>query len=594
MLYPRSTLACLCALLLGLAAGHAADDARSLLVTQSPESESTVYFTNLEIGAMLFYNSGFYGQRSVIANVEAGYIWNGHDVFDRSQIPAELGVSSAVTQYVADASITPEYDFHATMVGHVLAGTGYTTENGGQFIYDGSDILPFVKAGIAPFAELWSGAIATSFSSEDIGSFSTTTESTLTPYRTFFRGINGRKADVINSSWGGYDPGANADTTRTIDALARENSTVVFVVSAGNSGDFPVSAPGSGYNNITVGSVGGTHFLTPSDFSSREAVDFYNPATGETITGVRAAVDIAAPGEDLFLAAYLGKTGSLASLTDVVQDISPTDLYFLRQSGTSFAAPIVAGGIGLLKDVVHYYEENGVPISAYTLDTRVVKSVLMAGATRTEGWNNGQTDQNGIVTTTQSLDYATGAGAMNLEKTADIYLLSGTRDVAGLGGDSISAKGWDYGQLAEGGANEYRFADAFTGQVELTISLNWFTGTDFDENDIGQSLSFANLNLEVWQIINGALTNKVAESISLYNNTEFLRIALDNPGEYAIRVAFLGMIYDLDPSANNTDYALAWQTETVPEPSTWLLMVFGLAAAIAFRQRAICIQVSRR
>ncbi len=589
MSFPCPTLSCLCAMLLGLAAGHAADDARSLLVTQQYNGDTLQanLFTNEAVGAMLFYNEGFYGQRSVIANVEAGYIWGGHEVFDRSQVPSGFGTTTTITQYVADASITPEYDFHATMVGHVLAGAGYTTtETGGQFSY--------VGMGIAPFAELWSGAIATSFSSEDIGSFSTSTESTLTPYRTFFRGINGRKADVINSSWGGYDPGANADTTRTIDALARENSTVAFVVSAGNSGDFPVSAPGSGYNNITVGSVGGTHFLTPSDFSSREAVDFYNPETGETITGVRAAVDIAAPGEDLFLAAYLGKTGSLASLTDVVQDISPTDLYFLRQSGTSFAAPIVAGGIGLLKDVVHYYEENGVPLSAYTLDTRVVKSVLMAGATRTEGWNNGQTDQNGIVTTTQSLDYATGAGAMNLEKTADIYLLSGTRDVAGLGGGLISAKGWDYGQLAEGGANEYRFADAFTGQVELTISLNWFTGTDFDENDIGQSLSFANLNLEVWQIINGALTNKVAESISLYNNTEFLRIALDNPGEYAIRVAFLGMIYDLDPAANNTDYALAWQTETVPEPSTWLLIVFGLAAAIACRQRAIRIQVSRR
>ncbi len=380
---------------------------------------------------------------------------------------------------------------------------------------------------------------------------------------------------------------ANADTTRTIDALARENSTVAFVVSAGNSGDFPVSAPGSAYNNITVGSVGGAHFLTPSDFSSREAVDFYNPATGKTIAGVRAAVDIAAPGEDLFLAAYLGKTGGLASLTDVVQDISPTDLYFLRQSGTSFAAPAVAGGIGLLKDVVHYYEENGVPLSAYTLDTRLVKSVLMAGATRTEGWNNGQTEQGGVITTTQALDYATGAGAMNLEKTAEIYLISGTKDVAGLGGGAISTKGWDYGQLAEGGANEYRFTDSFEGQVELTISLNWFTGTDFDENDIGQALSFADLNLEVWRLVDGVWATKVAESISLYNNSEFLRVALDTPGDYAIRVAFLGMIYDLDPSANDTDYAVAWQAETVPEPAAWVLLLVGVITIWAIRQRII-------
>lgn len=586
MMSSRTIFLGACAALALLATGRADDDARSLLITQPPENGNTVYFTNGEVGAMLFYNEGFYGQRSVIANVEAGYIWNGHEVFDRSQIPAELGVSAAVTHYVADASITPEYDFHATMVGHVLAGTGYTTENGGQFIYDGVNIAPFVKAGIAPFAELWSGAIATSYSSEDVGSFSVTTESVLTPYRTFFRGIEGRKADVINSSWGGYDPGANDETTRTIDALARENSTVAFVVSAGNSGDFPVSAPGSAYNNIAVGSVGGGNFLTPSSFSSHEAVDFYNPATGETIEGVRAAVDIAAPGEDLILAAYLGKTGGLTPRTDLVQDISPSDLYFPEMSGTSFSAPIVAGGIGLLKDVVHYYEENLVPLSSYTLDTRVVKSVLMAGATRTEGWNNGQTEQSGVITTTQALDYATGAGALNLEKTAEIYLISGTKDIAGLGGGAISAKGWDYGQLAEGGANEYRFTDSFEGQVELTISLNWFTGMDFDENDIGQALSFADLNLEVWRLVDGVLATKVAESISLYNNSEFLRVALDTPGDYAIRVAFLGMIYDLDPLANDTDYAVAWQAETVPEPVTWVL-ILAVVAVWAMRRKAV-------
>ncbi len=233
MLFPRPTLSCFCAILLGLAAGHADDGTRSLIITQLYDGDTLKanLVTNEAVGALLFYNEGFYGQRSVIANVEAGYIWGGHEVFDRSQVPSGFGSPTAITQYVADASITPEYDFHATMVGHVLAGTGYsTTENGGQFSY--------VGMGVAPLAELWSGAIATSFSSEDIGSFSTTTESTLTPYRTFFRGINGRKADVINSSWGGYDPGATAETTRTIDALARQNSTVAFVVSAGNSGPF--------------------------------------------------------------------------------------------------------------------------------------------------------------------------------------------------------------------------------------------------------------------------------------------------------------------------------------------------------------------
>ncbi len=45
------------------------------------------------------------------------------------------------------------------------------------------------------------------------------------------------------------------------------------------------------------------------------------------------------------------------------------------------------------------------------------------------------------------------------------------------------------------------------------------------------------------------------------------------------------MIYDLDPAANNTDYAIAWQAESVPEPSTWLLVVLGVAAALFIHLR---------
>ena len=534
---------------------------------------------NALVGALLFYNEGFFGKRSVIANVEGGYIWTGHEVFDRSGVDPELGVSAAVTQFVSDPSVTGQIDYHATLVGHALAGTGFIeTEAGGSFTY--------VGIGMAPYAEMWSGAIATSFSETEIGSFTTTTESVLTPYRAFFRGIEGRKADVINSSWGGDDVAAISAESQTLDGLARENATVAFVVSAGNSGDSSPGHPASGYNNITVGSLGGADFLTPSEFSSRRAVDFYNPEMNETITGVRAAVDIAAPGEKMFLAAYLGATGSLATVEDVVQDPSPTDLYFLNMDGTSFSAPIVSGGIALLKDVVHSYEGTIFEMSSATLDTRVVKSVLMAGAKRTNGWDNQQSDQGGVITTTQSLDLGTGAGALDLETTANIYLLAETEDVAGTGGGEIGQLGWDFGSLEEGEANEYRFGNAFAGETELTISLNWFAGTVLDEEtDLGEGLSFANLNLEVWLVDADVLTTKVAESISIYNNTEFLRLGLTLPGEYALRVTFLGMVYDLDPSANTTEYGLAWQAKAVPEPGTFLLLAVGAGVILLFRKR---------
>ena len=68
---------------------------------------------NQLVGAETFYNQGYYGANAVIANVEAGFIWNGHETLGK------------VTTFIADPSVvqspTP-YDFHATMVGEVLAG----------------------------------------------------------------------------------------------------------------------------------------------------------------------------------------------------------------------------------------------------------------------------------------------------------------------------------------------------------------------------------------------------------------------------------------------------------------------------------------
>lgn len=516
---------------------------------------------NETVGALPFYNSQYFGASTVIGNIEAGHIWSGHEVFDRTG----FGLGPAVTREVTGSGALGEVDFHATMVGHVLAGAGYVDgESGPAFSYSG--------IGMAPFAELWSGAIATEFSSENIGSFDVTTESMLAPYRAFFRGINERKADVINSSWGGsYEPGTSVEML-TIDALARENATVAFVVAAGNSGTSTVSAPGSNDNAITIGALGGPDFLTPSEFSSRGWTGFYNPESGLTTPEARVGIDLAAPGETLFLAAYLGPTGGLQSLPEIVQTPSPTDLYFLNQDGTSFAAPTVAGGIALLKDAAND-PQFGIPAEGF--DTRVIKSALMAGARRTEGWDNGQADAGGVVRTTQALDEATGAGALDLMGTAEVYLLAGTRDVFGSGGGNIADDGWDHGSVSLGHSNDYIFTSPFTGDIELTIALNWFSGALIDDQtDLGAGLSFANLDLALWLVTDGVFITKVAESATIYNNTEFLRVNLSEEGTYGLRITFLGLVYDLSDSVTEETYGLAWrsQPQAVPEPSGLLLL----------------------
>lgn len=525
-------------------------------------------FVNSVSGWDLFFQSGFRGGSTVIGNIEAGHVWSGHEAFVRA--PGALNGISTFTNTAPGA--LNELDFHATMVGHVLAGSGYIPDNGGAYTY--------VGLGMAPEAALVSGAIAVDFSTTDAGAFTTTDEATVAVYKAFFTGDGVAKSDVINSSWGGGDPAAASSTSLALDGLARQNATVAMVVAAGNGGNAAVSAPASGYNNISVGSLGGADFLQPSGFSSHGAVNFHNPVTDIVLNGVRAAVDISAPGERMVLAAYLGGEGGIgAALPGFVQEPSPTDQYFLNMDGTSFAAPIVAGGIALLKDAANAM----LPGDSEAMDTRVIKSVLMAGSTATAGWNNGQ---NGMNVTTQSLDFQTGAGAMNLVAAADVYFF-GTTGIEGDSGGTIATSGWDTATISLGGTLEWVFATAFAQPSEVTVALNWFSLREFDDvTNSGGDVAFSDLDLEMWLVDeNGVFLTMVGASVSDYNNTEFLRIGSLAAGRYGFRVRFDEMIFDTTNSVDSEYFSLAWNAVAVPEPATWLLGACGALTLCARRRR---------
>jgi hypothetical protein len=548
---------------------------RFLAGPYDPVSGGNLQFVNEIVGARIFYSSGFFGGSTIIGNVEAGFIWGNHDVFDRSG----LFLPEAVERQVTAPGVTGEYDFHATMVGHVLAGTGYIAPSGAS-----PGDYSLLGIGMAPHARLWSGAVATSYATdpEEIGGFMATAASTVPVFRQFFQGIGGQVPDVINSSYGFQDPTATDDVSLAIDALAATNPSVIFVAAAGNEAATTVASPGAVFNGITVGSVGGTNFLTPSAFSSRGATDFYNPVSSTTAVGVRAAVDIAAPGEKQILAAYLGPTGGLAPLTEVTQNPSPADLFFLNQDGTSFASPTVAGGVALMKDVA-----KGWGLSATAFDSRVVKSVLMAAADRTEGWNNGQAMVNGVIRTTQSLDWKTGAGALDLETAVLNYVLGETVDAAGLGGGSIGLTGWDFGSVGVNGFNDYLFTSSLTDVTELQVALNWFAGGSFNNaTDTGVRSSFANLDLQVWSVVNNSFQSLIAESASLYNNSEFLRLTLPQGGRYGLRVRLPGMVYDANATpVTSASYGLSWNTVIVPEPAAGVLLIAGMAGIVVVARR---------
>ena len=162
------------------------------------------------------------------------------------------------------------------------------------------------------------------------------------------------------------------------------------------------------------------------------------------------------------------------------------------------------------------------------------------------------------VVTTRALDAATGAGAMEMVRAGDAYFF-GTRDVDGTGGGVISSQGWDFGAVTLGGSNDYLFGGSFGQAVELTVSLNWFAGRSFDmDTNLGSNLSFADLNLEVWEVADGAFSSLVASSSTLFNNSEYLRLDLTGDKIFGLRVTFEDMVFDQTAGVTSESYGLAW------------------------------------
>ena len=467
---------------------------------------------NLLVGAGAFYNAGIYGQGASIANVEAQHIWNGHETL--TQVTDEFTGTGAVGGFGE----------HATAVGSLLAGR---SPGFNQYAY---------QAGIAFYANLKSGAMATSVSG---GNFNLDDVSLASTYGHFFG-----STDVINSSWGdGGDPGGTAFYTMMLDGFSRNNPTTVFVAAAGNNGpgDNTVGGPAAGYNSISVGALGNANAYNQiASFSSGGPEDYWDPNRG-SVADVRAAVDLVAPGESLLLASTAG-----------------SDQYSYPWAGTSFAAPIVAGSVALMDSASRL---DG--LAAESRDARVIKAVLMNSADKIAGWDNGQTTSNGVIVTTQGLDLYSGTGALDLNNTYNEYL-TGTRDVAGLSGGTVGNVGWDYAALSGVGTyNDYLITNTIAGP--MTVTLDWFR----DRATNGDDNAFADLNLEVWD---ANFTHLIATSESQYNSAEHLSFNLPTAGNYGLRVTYNQQMFG---TVGTVDYGLAWNSTAVPEPSSLLLGLLG-------------------
>ena len=537
---------------------------------------------NALLGAPRFYNAGFTGTNAVMANIEAGHIWTGHDTLAHvGLIPLSPGARG-------------EIDRHATWVAMVMGG-----RPGGSSPGD-------YQHGMAPDARLASGAIATGWPTGSTRYtagffFSPSGISTYGPYRAAAMTgvpVGGgvfRRADVINSSFvidGGQPAFAGIDQLAgTLDALFNVNPRTLMTVAAGNtlpSGEGPnrVNSPATGYNNMSVAALrsnGGAYNL-PSAFSNGGPNDYFDPIRG-FVREARQVVDIAAPGESFSTAYYGGETGGNGPTLQGQPDgpAGGADWYTRNISGTSFAAPTVAGGAALLYDAA--YARLGFAPDAR--DARVMKAVLMNSADKTLGWDNGQVahpNGNGGVLTTQGLDDRVGAGRMNLSRAFD-QLLRGTTDVAGLQHGlmgAVQSTGWDFGEAAQGITNDYVMSGVLEAGWAFTATLSWFR----DRVSLGTTnftdASYDNLDLELWDAVAGSAVNLISESKSRFNNSEHFKFAIPTTGQYILRVRWTEELFDVVGDVNVEQYGLAWMV-AVPEPGT--LLMFATWAPVLFFHR---------
>ena len=324
------------------------------------------------------------------------------------------------------------------------------------------------------------------------------------------RSLNGNPVEVLTFSIGVAGSSDGMDQwSLGLDHIVNTNGrTITLAVgNDGPAGDSITGRPTGAYNVITVGATGNfsEDYTRVADFSSR----------GPTDDG-RSKPDIVAP-------------GSMIHLPVLNSNWSDGD-------GTSFATPLVAGGAGLL---IGMGQDLG-----YATDPKVIKSVLLNSADKLDGWSH---------TSTQPLDYAQGAGQMNLRDAYSQYV-SGQLDPG-----TVPGVGWDLQEVTDSQENLY-FLDMLVPAGEmLTATLAWDRIVSTDTEDIESvTYSFDHLdNLDLYLYDIDDLNNPIAASISTVDNVEHIYFSIPETGRYAIGVKMAGAVFgDLET------YGLAWHLTT--------------------------------
>lgn len=331
--------------------------------------------------------------------------------------------------------------------------------------------------------------------------------------------------DIQNHSWAAsyVQEAANVQAIRRMDYAIQRDGFIATFGLTNNSSDTVPSLFGSSYNGIVVGRSDGLH------------------SRGGTLV-----------------------EGAGRTKPDIVV---PTEF-------TSWAAPSVGSASALLLQTAR----EDVGLSAAD-DARVVKSLLLTGASRNEtefSWAN---------SSTQPLDAVYGAGELNIYNSYQL-LVSGQ----GLASDSTSVAevGWDMG-TAGSTTPQFYFFDLDSPDIltQMAASLTWYLAITPVDNDPSPSFSYtfeellANLDLRLFSATGFVLGSEIAASISSVDNVELISFEGLAPGRYAWQVT---------SDTDDVNYGFSWRIESVqpiPEPRLALFFSSGLMVFTFLRKRKL-------
>ncbi len=301
--------------------------------------------------------------------------------------------------------------------------------------------------------------------------------------------------DVENHSWGGVFANDNINITRKLDHRI-ESENVIAAVGIDNASSLSLLLA-QGYNAITVGTSTGNH-----------------PVTGTTYEGA-------------------GRHKP---------DLVGTAVW------TSYATPIVASCATLLIGKI-----NADSSLAAARNPRVIKAILMAGATKSEfpNWSR---------TTSAPLDATYGAGEVNIYNSYHI-LVAGQKSAST---NAHSTSGWD--NTTTGSSSKfYRLTVPSGKRANLSAILTWHRRYNVPSASADAAwftmdpITLANLDLVLWNANNAfTATTELTRSASTIDNVEHTYSTNLPAGNYLFEVA-------ADTSSER--YGLAWNMELSDDPN---------------------------